>query len=394
MFARVLSRRKLLGQAALGALALATACAPVAGPVPGGAEAPAVEPGAPVPVALLVPAGSPTESDNFVAQNLENAARLAIGDLSGVEIDLRVYATGGDPQQAAAVAQTAVAEGAAIILGPLRAEEANAVGVAVADSGVNVLAFSNNPTIAGGNVFVLGPTFRNSAERLIRYGRGQGIDRYLVAHGNDLGGTLGRDAIQAAAAANGATVTGVQTYPLSQQGIQQAASGIAAAATSTGAQAIFTTADSTVDLPFLAAALPEAGLPAGTVRMVGLTRWDVTPQVLTQPALQEGIFAIPDTTLSEAFESRYEAAYGGTPLPIAALAYDGIAAIGALAQRGGGAALSRSALLQGQGFQGTAGIFRFLPDGTNQRGLAVATVRNNQVVILDPAPRSFAGAGA
>ncbi len=394
MFARVLSRRKVLGQVAgLGVLALASACAPV--PTTGaGPEAPALAAGAPVPVALLVPAGSPTESDNFVAQNLENAARLAIADLNGVQVDLRVYATGGNPAQAAAVAQTAVAEGAAIILGPVRAEEANAVGVAVAQSGVNVLAFSNNPTIAGGNVFVLGPTFQNTADRLIRYGRGVGIDRYLVVHGTDLGGTLGRDAIQAAAGQNGATVAGVESYPLSQQGIQQAAPRIAAAATGSGAQAIFTTADSTVDLPFLAAALPEAGLQPGTIRMVGLTRWDVTPGILTQPALQEGVFAIPDETLTSAFEGRYEAAYGSNPLPIASLAYDGIAAIGALAQRGGPQALSRASLIQGQGFQGTAGIFRLLPDGTNQRGLAVATVRNNQVVILDPAPRSFAGAGS
>jgi hypothetical protein len=52
-------------------------------------------------------------------------------------------------------------EGAAIILGPVSADEANAAGVAVAASGVNVLAFSNNPTIAGGNVFLLGSTFQN-----------------------------------------------------------------------------------------------------------------------------------------------------------------------------------------------------------------------------------------
>ena len=36
---------------------------------------------------------------------------------------------------------------------------------------------------------------------------------------------------------------------------------------------------------------------------------------------------------------------------------------------------------------------RLLADGTNERGLAVAEVRNNQVTILDAAPRSFGGAG-
>ena len=396
MFARVLDRRKVLGRlAGLGALALASACAPVttAPGTEGGPAAPAVEAGAPVPVALLVPAGSPNAADNVLAQDLENAARLAIADLSNVAVDLRVYATGGDANQAAVVAQTAVAEGAAIILGPVNAAEANAVGVAVAPNGVNVLAFSNNPTIAGGNVFLLGPTFRNTADRLISYSRGTGIDRYLVAHGTDLGGTIGRDAIVAAAEANGATVTGTESYELSQQGIQAAAPRIAAAVQSSGAQAVFTTATANADLPLIATALPEAGLSPEAVRLVGLTRWDVAPDLLTLPGLQGGIFAIPDQGLNAQFESRYQAAYGAAPHPLAPLAYDGIAAIGALAARGDGQALSRASLTQGQGFQGTGGIFRLLGDGTNQRGLAVATVRNNQVVILDPAPRSFAGAG-
>jgi hypothetical protein len=40
-----------------------------------------------------------------------------------------------------------VAEGAQVILGPVFAQEANAAGVAVAASGVNVLSFSNNPLL-------------------------------------------------------------------------------------------------------------------------------------------------------------------------------------------------------------------------------------------------------
>ena len=91
-------------------------------------------------------------------RSLENAARMAIADLGNSQIDLRVYKTAGQPNQAAAMATQAVNEGAQIILGPVFAQEANAAGVAVAGSGVNVLAFSNNPDIAGNNVFVLGPT--------------------------------------------------------------------------------------------------------------------------------------------------------------------------------------------------------------------------------------------
>jgi len=49
--------------------------------------------------------------------------------------------------------------------------------------------------------------------------------------------------------------------------------------------------------------------------------------------------------------------------------------------------------MQSAGFQGVNGVFRFGPDNTTDRGLAVATVRNNQVVVIDPAPQGFGGAG-
>jgi hypothetical protein len=391
MFARLLSRRKALARLALlGVASLASACAPLA--TGGGPQGPALVPGEPVPVALLVPAGAGPEGD-LLARNLENGARLAASDLSGVVVDLRVYPTGGDPAQAAAAAQAAVAEGAAVVLGPLYGEESAAAALAVAPQGVNVLSFSTNPAFAGNNLFILGPTFQNTADRLVSYGRGVGVERYLVTHANNDAGAAGRDAIVAAANRGGATVAAVEAYPLSQQGIAGAAPRVLAAASAAGAQAIFTTADATLDLPALASGLSEAGYVAGTPRLVGLTRWNTLPENLSLPALQGGLFAVPDQGRLQAFEARYRAAYGEAANPVAALAYDGIAAIGALAAQGDAQALSRRSLTQGQGFQGTSGIFRLNDDGTNARGLAVAEIRNNQVVIVDPAPSSFAGAG-
>ena len=72
---------------------------------------------------------------------------------------------------------------------------------------------------------------------------------------------------------------------------------------------------------------------------------------------------------------------------------DGIAAIGALVRQGKSNALTAQALTQGSGFVGVGGIFRLRSDGTNERGLAIAQIRNSQVVVIDPAPRSFGGAG-
>ncbi len=395
MFAVFAKARKSLAHLTLGRMAAAlsalavSACVPAAGPGAG----PKLGAGEPVQVALLVPSGSGQASDELLARGLQNAARLAISDLGGQRIDLRVYPTAGNPAQAQSQAVKAVDEGAKIILGPVYAHEANAAGVAVAGRGVSLLSFSNNTEIAGGNVFVLGPTFQNTADRLGRFAARQGKTRVMVVHDQNLAGQLGSAAVQRAMAANGGQVVGVQSYELSQNGIIAAAPAIAAAARNSNAQAVFLTATTDAALPLITQMLRDNGLSPPSTAFIGLTRWDIPAETLTLPGVQGGWFALPDPALYQQFQSRYQAAYGEPPHPISGLSYDGIAAIGALVKRGGAGPLSAQALTQGSGFVGVNGIFRLRPDGTNERGLAIATIQNNQMSIIDPAPRSFAGAG-
>ena len=390
MLSVIRQARKSLGQTFLVlAAAVLSACVPAAGPATG----PAQGNGGAVQVALLIPSGSGQSQDELFGQNLENAARLAMADLSGVQIDLRVYKTGGSPAKASALAKQAVDEGAQVILGPFYSEEANAAGVAVANTGVNVLAFSNNAAIAGGNVFVLGQTFDNTARRLASYAVRNGKSKILVVHDRNVAGEVGKSAIERGVSAAGGSVVGVTSYEFSQNGIVQAATGIVNTAKSSGATALFLTADTAGALPLLSQLLVDNGIDRSTTQFIGLTRWDIPPATLALPGVQGGWFAMPDPGLYAQFTSRYQSAYGNQPVPVAGLAYDGIAAIGALARSSKGAPLTRDALTQSAGFAGVSGIFRLLPNGTNERGLAVATIRGGQVVVIDGAPRSFAGAG-
>ncbi|SLN66698.1 hypothetical protein TRL7639_03808 [Falsiruegeria litorea R37] len=390
MFAALKSTRKVtLSILGLATAALLAACEP-GGITSGG---PSINTSKPVPVALLVPKGSAQSGDAVLAQSLENAARLAIGDLSNVQIDLRVYDTAGDAGTASAVAQQAVSDGAKIILGPVYAQAANAAGLAVLNKNINVLSFSNNTNIAGGNVFVLGPTFDNTAKRLTSYAAATGKGNIVVVHSNDEGGQLGRTAITNAINSTSASQGGSVAYERSQQGVINAIPQVKSTVEGSGAQSIFFTATTAGALPLFTQLLPEAGVSNVDTQYIGLTRWDIPTQTLELPGVQGGWFALPDPAKSQNFKSRYSAAYGGAPHPIGGLAYDGIAAIGALVGSGNSNALTGAALTQSAGFQGVSGIFRLLPNGTNERGLSVATIQDKQVVVIDPAPQSFSGAG-
>ncbi|MEL7014109.1 MAG: penicillin-binding protein activator [Pseudomonadota bacterium] len=358
-----------------------------------GNTGPSINTRAPVPVALLVPIGSADTNEQSLAQDLENAARLASSDLSGVQIDLRVYPTAGDPAKAQESAQQAINDGAKIIIGPLRAESATAAAQAASGRGVNVLAFSNNAAIAGGNLFVLGQTFDSTASRLVNYAVSQGKNRILTVYANNQTGQVGKVAIDQAIAVNNAISAGSVSYDFSQQAVINAVPDIRSSAETNQANAIFFTANTAGALPLFTQMLPESGLDTETTQYIGLSRWDTPPQTLELPGVQGGWFALPDPQRNSQFRARYQAAYGNPPHALAGLAYDGIAAVGALASSGKSDALTTSSLTQPAGFQGVNGVFRFMPDGTNQRALAVAKVENKEVVVISPAPTSFGNAG-
>lgn len=342
-----------------------------------------------VKVALLIPKSS--ANGGAVAQSLENAAWLAVADLDSVEIDMVVYDTAGTPEGATLAAQRAMADGARMIVGPLFAESASAAGSVASGRSIPVMSFSNNPAIAGGNVFILGNTFQNAADRLVRFASRQGKGSIYVVHADDPAERTGAAAIERAISSNGGRLAGTSSFPLSQQGVINKVPEIARNFRSSGANSLFVTSGTAGALPFLAELLPENGIDSSISQFIGLQRLDVPSSALSLKGLQGAWFATSSPGLTQQFKNRYQATYGTLPNPIAGLAYDGVAAVGALAAAG--APLSADGLTQGQGFAGVGGPFRFFRNGTNERGLAVAQIQNNQVIVIDPAPRSFGGAG-
>ena len=257
-----------------------------------------------------------------------------------------------------------------------------------------MLSFSNNTDIAGGNVFILGNTFENTADRLVSYAVSQGKQKIMIVNGQDTAEEKGRAAIAAAIAKHGATAVNTASFELSQNGVVQAIPKITSGAKSSGADAMFFTSGTAGALPILTQLVTENGISNQTYKFIGLQRWDIPASAKELPTLQGGWFAMPSPSLTERFQARYAATYGDAPHPIASLAYDGVAAVGALIKTGNSDALTVSALTQPTGFAGVNGVFRLRPDGTIQRGLAVASIVERQISIVDPAPQAFAGGGS
>jgi ABC-type branched-subunit amino acid transport system substrate-binding protein len=77
----------------------------------------------------------------------------------------------------------------------------------------------------------------------------------------------------------------------------------------------------------------------------------------------------------------------------ATLAYDAVSLVAALVKTQGPNRFAEETLTNPSGFAGIDGVFRFRPDGTNQRALAVMRVTANGAQVVSPAPKSLGGSG-
>jgi ABC-type branched-subunit amino acid transport system substrate-binding protein len=109
----------------------------------------------------------------------------------------------------------------------------------------------------------------------------------------------------------------------------------------------------------------------------------------TEPALAGGWFAGPPPRATADFESRYRAAFGAPPPELAALAYDALSLVAALAPGPAYHRFTQAALMDPNGFSGVSGVFRFNPDGSCDRGLAILAVDPGGFRVIDAAPKSF-----
>lgn len=384
---------RLRAAALMLAMAALAACAAPGTRVAGG-DGIDVDPNAPVRVALLLPYGTGDPGREQIARSLENAARLAQADLRNATLDLAVYPTAGTTAGGSAAAAQAASEGAKIIVGPLFSTETAGAGGPAAAAGLTVLSFSNNPSVAGGNVYVLGTTFQNIADRLVSYGQSRGLNAFGVVYPTGLEGETARDAVREVANRRGATVVATEAYNLSVEGIQSSGPAVAAALNNAGANAIVLTDGPTGGLAFIAEALRGNGVTGA--QFLGMQRWDASAEALGVPSLQGGVFAAADPAILGAFRGRYQATYGEAPHELAGLAFDAIAAVGALiaeARTQGGSPFSTARLTQGSGFAGANGPFRLNQNGVAQRNLAIIAVQNGQAVVTERAARSFEQVG-
>ena len=139
----------------------------------------------------------------------------------------------------------------------------------------------------------------------------------------------------------------------------------------------------------IASSLAGAGANMSQVKLLGTGLWD-EPAVAREPLLAGGLFAAPAPDIDHDFETKYREIFGANPSQLAPLSYDAVSLVALLATGTPYKRFTAQALTDPNGFSGVDGIFRFRPDGTSERGLAVMSIQpGGGFRVVSPAPTTF-----
>jgi ABC-type branched-subunit amino acid transport system substrate-binding protein len=386
------SRRAWLTAMAAGLASLATACSMnladlgiTSRPVE---QQPAAAIGSgQVRVGLILPL-SASGNAGPAAQSMKNAAEMALAEFNAPNIQLLVKDDAGTAQGAQAAAQQALEEGAEIILGPLFAHSVAPAGQLARMRGVPVIAFSTDANVAARGVYLLSFLPESDVDRVLAYAVSQNRRAIAALVPENAYGTVVQAALQQTATRRGARVIALERYPPDPQQMQDAIRRAAQAAAQ--AEAIFIPDGS--DSVAVVQGLTAAGINPKRTQLMGTGLWDL-PEIFSNPALQGAWFAAPEPAGYRNFAGRYRTRFGRDPVRPATLSYDAVSLVAALVKTQGAQRFTDQVLTNPSGFSGIDGIFRFRPDGTNERGLAVLRVAPGGGQIVSPAPKAFTGSG-
>ena len=336
-------------------------------------------------VALILPltqAGRPSA----VGEALRNAADLAMAETGGNDITLLVKDDSSTPDGARAATEAALAEGAELVIGPLYAPAVREAGRVAKSAGRPVIGFSTDASTGSRGVYLLSFLIENYVNRVVDQAVARGRKNFAaLAPENDYGNV----AVNALVDYAGKKGLRVQIERYTPGNPAAAVQKLGANAAQIDALFIAEQADT---MALVAQLLGASGIDGKRVQILGTGLWN-DARVLSLPALQGAWFAAPDGAGFNAFAGRYRAKYNAEPARIATLAYDAVSLAAALARTQGPQAFSENMLTNAAGFNGVDGVFRFMPDGLNERGLAVMQIGNGSASVLAPAPKNFGGSG-
>ena len=373
----------------------------------------------PVRVAIMLPL---TGDQRGLGAALLNAASMALFDAYDPRITLLPFDTGASGEGAALAAADVIAADVDVVLGPLFSDSIKAAGPLLKDAGITMIGFSSDRRVATPGQFIMGFAPEDEVRRVVSYAVRQGHSKFAALIPDGLYGERVSTALGSILEQTGSRMMAMESYPPSAAAVFEPVKRLAnydarkrardaelrameAVESDVGLDIIEELEKKEVlgEVNFSAVLVPEGGqllrtiaplLPyyevdPAKVKFLGTGLWN-DASLLKEPPLRGAWFAAPEPEKPAAFMEKYEDIYGERPPRIATLAYDAMALVAwRIRHPVSEERFAFDALLDNKGFHGIDGLFRFKPDGTVERALAIIELDTSGFKVIEKAPQKF-----
>ena len=348
-----------------------------------------------IKIALLLPISAKDNNLSKIGKSLRDAAFLAKEDLGNNLLKINTYDTYGLTQKGVLAYNLALEEKNEIIIGPFLSSVTTEISNQFSFNNLNILSLSDDPTIVGRKIFILGDTIVNRANNLIQYAINDNNYRFAligpVRNNNDQINSLISNKILM----KGGIITFSSYYSNDISAISDLAQDVKNKIIQTNTDIIIFTGEPDKRMSHLAAELADITVNKTNkgIQIMGLTHWENSASILSEPSLQKAWFTMPDQRFRSFYEDKFIKKFGYIPHPKSNLAYDAVASLGVIHKN-----LNNdrndyfdkfNGLFNRNGFIGIDGIFRFNNDRIAEKELSIIQLISGKPKILKQAKNQF-----
>ncbi len=347
--------------------------------------------------AILIPMTGPAKT---IGEDLQRVANLAVFTLQNKNINLTFYDTGAGVENAMAAALSQQVD---VIIGPLFAEDTKRVkGLALA-ANIPMLSLSNDRSVAGSGVWVLGQTPEQEVAAVLAFALdrvtpigGSGMPSLMiVTQESEYGQRMGQyaaDFIRESGKTSADILTLSDDILNNEAALRRAIRRQVKWVKSTQDKINVPYYDMVLiagDVPFSLRVSPVLSwydLDSERVQYLGSSLWN-RPAILQEPSLVGGWFAGAPSPHYKRFQKIWKRIFPQSPSLHAVLIFDAIAMVSASDYST--PELLRQSLINPDGFIGFGGRFKLLADGNNIRSLEIREIKPNAAEIIAVAGDKF-----
>lgn len=321
--------------------------------------------------------------DQKLGEGFYNAAKLALFSQKNHDVSLIPLDTKGTPKGAAEAMTKGVEAKVNAVIGPIRANEVQAIHYIARQNRIPVIAFTNDIRTRAKGILVFGFDVHEQVTRVFSFAHKKGIESVAAILPKGDYGSHNQQALERAK--RDGLIKEIDFYyytPRGQKFIHE----------------LSYLKDKTYDAFYI----PEGGNRIKTiissllfhhinmhdVQLIGAGQW-LNDDLKSLQSLNRCWFTAPLEHGFRLFQDLYFRQYKHNPMRIYTLAFDAIQVLIQLSQKYSDDPFNLDYLTNAQGFIGIDGLFRFTPDGDTQRSLAVYTFINREISVLSRAPKSF-----